>query len=81
MTTTKIKLRDLVETMRLTLPENLHPAGATTIHHWFVEMIDAANHGDAETVHKFGRLVSEKVDKELQWERENTVTRQAPRRA
>jgi hypothetical protein len=68
---TKIEWHDYIETLRLTVPDDLHPAGMATIHSWFCEMHDAAEHGDAATVAKLARMVSYKVAQEIEWQRQD----------
>jgi hypothetical protein len=77
MTATKIALQDYAATLRSMVPD-LHPAGMATIRAWFAEMMDAADHDDAETFARLALLIAEKVDQELEWYAEDTATPVAP---
>jgi hypothetical protein len=76
MTATKIELHDYIEQLRATMPY-VHPAGKATLDAWFAEMNDAAEHGDAITVARLARCVTDKVEQELAWQREDTVVAKA----
>jgi hypothetical protein len=68
MTATKIELHDFVEQLRSTVPY-VHPAGRATIDAWLSDMHDAADHGDAVTVARLARCISNKIEQELAWQR------------
>lgn len=64
------ELRDRVEQLRRTVPY-VHPAGGATIDLWYREMLDAADHGDDETIAKLARLIHEKIELEQKWHEES----------
>jgi hypothetical protein len=70
MTATKIELHDYIEQLRITVPY-VHPAGLATIKEWLQEMSAAADHGDSVTVARLARCVADKIEQELEWQRED----------
>lgn len=70
MSGSSISLRDFVEQLRISVP-CVHPAGRATIDHWLMDMVDAADHGDAATVARLAVLIAGKIELELQWQRED----------
>jgi hypothetical protein len=49
----------------------VHPAGRATIDAWLGDMNAAADHGDAVTVARLAKLVTDKIEQELAWQRED----------
>ena len=65
-----IDLRDYVATLRSSIPY-VHPAGRATIDAWLANMGDAADRGDTITFARFAKLIADKIELELQWQRED----------
>ena len=49
------------------LPEDLHPAGAATLAGWKTELLQAADHGDAQEVARLARAIDGKLALERAW--------------
>ena len=74
MSATRIEWHEYVAALRSIVPDGLHPAGAVTIWSWIRDMIDAAEHGDAEAFARLALMVGKKVDQELKWYAQDTDT-------
>jgi hypothetical protein len=59
-----------IEDLRSTVPY-VHPAARATIHSWLQDMHDAADQDDAATVARLARLVTKKIEQEIEWQRGN----------
>jgi hypothetical protein len=68
MTASTTDLHAYIEDLRATVPY-VHPAGRATIDAWLGEMHDAADQGDAATVARLARYVTNKIDQEIEWHR------------
>lgn len=70
MPASAIDLTDFAAAVRCIVPTDIHPAARATLHTWLSDMLMAANRGDAAAVAKLAKRISDKVEQELEWERE-----------
>jgi hypothetical protein len=67
MTANSITLTDYLVTLRQSIPY-VHPAGRATIDDWLDQMAASANHNDAANFAKLAKRVTDKVQRELDWQ-------------
>jgi hypothetical protein len=64
MTATITNLHAYIEDLGATMPY-VHPAARATIHSWLQDMHAAADQDDAATVARLARLVTKKIEQEI----------------
>jgi hypothetical protein len=74
MTATITDLHAYIEDLRATVPY-VHPAAQAVIHEWLGEMHDAANQDDPVTFARLARLVTKKIEQEIEWQAHCTMRR------
>jgi hypothetical protein len=73
MSATLADLHAFIEDLRATVPY-VHPAAQATIHEWLQDMHTAADQDDPASVARLARLVTDKINQEIKWQREDAKT-------
>jgi hypothetical protein len=74
-----VALYRYVEHLRQSVPDIVHPSGASWIHHYLGDMLLAADAGDLTTFYTLSHRIKGIIDREVRWHRENLESCRPPR--
>jgi hypothetical protein len=55
------------------IPKEVHPAGAATIHHWTADALAALDNGDFAEVERLSKMIDDKIELERPARRGSTT--------